>query len=59
MSRTGCCYCMFGVHREKEPNRFQILKKYYPQIWEYCMKPTEEGGLGLKDILDFIEVKYE
>lgn len=57
--RTGCMFCMFGVHLEKEPNRFQRMKVTHPKQWEYCMKPTEEGGLGLAEVLDYINVKYE
>ena len=56
VSRTGCCYCLFGVHKEDQPNRFQLLKKTNPQIWEYCMKPIENGGLGIQKILDFMEI---
>lgn len=56
--RTGCMFCMFGVHREKEPNRFQRMKETHPQIYEYCMKPMDEGGLGLAEVLDFISVKH-
>lgn len=52
-------YCMFGVHRELQPNRFQILKDTHPAIWDYCMKPVEEGGLGLRDILEYIWVNSE
>lgn len=48
VNRTGCCYCLFGVHKEKEPNRFQLLKQTEPRIYEYCMKPVENGGLGIK-----------
>lgn len=58
-SRTGCMFCMFGCHLEKEPNRFQRLKETHPKVWEYCMKPVSMGGLGLKDVLDYIEVPYE
>ena len=29
--RTGCIFCMFGCHLEKEPNRFQKLKKTHPR----------------------------
>lgn len=57
--RTGCMFCMFGVHREKEPNRFQRMKITHPAIWRYCMKPWDEGGLGMKPVLDFLGVKYE
>ena len=57
--RTGCMYCGFGCHLEKEPNRFQKLKLTHPKIWEYCMKPATDGGLGMQTVLDFIGVKSE
>ncbi|MCD8378227.1 MAG: phosphoadenosine phosphosulfate reductase family protein [Candidatus Gastranaerophilales bacterium] len=57
--RTGCVFCGFGCHLEKEPNRFQRLKQTHPQLWEYCMKPWDEGGLGMKEVLEYIDVKYE
>ena len=57
--RTGCVFCGFGAHREKEPNRFQKLKQTHPQLWEYCMRPWDEGGLGMKYVLDYLEVKIE
>lgn len=57
--RTGCMFCMFGCHLEKEPNRFQKMKQTHPKIWEYCMKPLDNGGLGLKEVLEYIDVKYE
>lgn len=59
VSRTGCMFCGFGAHLEKEPNRFQRMKKDYPKIWAYCLKPWDKGGLGMKEVLDFIGVKYE
>jgi len=52
--RTGCIFCMFGVHLEEEPNRFQRLKKTHPKLWNYCM-----NHLKLKDVLEFINVPYE
>ena len=57
--RTGCIFCGFGCHLEKEPNRFQKLKQTHPKLWEYCMKPWDSGGLGMKDVLAFIGVKTE
>lgn len=57
--RTGCMFCMFGCHLEKEPNRFQRLKESHPKQYEYMLKPISEGGLGLKEVLDYIEVPYE
>lgn len=57
--RTGCVFCGFGCHLEKEPNRFQRLKQTHPKLWDYCMKPWDEGGLGMKEVLDYIGVKSE
>lgn len=54
-SRTGCVYCGFGCHLEKEENsRFLRLKDTHPQIYDYIMKPTDQGGLGYKDIIDWL-----
>ena len=65
--RTGCIFCMFGCHLEKEPNRFQRLKETHPRQYEYCIgggemidgkwQPSKEG-LGLEKVLDYINVKY-
>ena len=67
-SRTGCIFCMFGCHLEKEPNRFQRLKETHPRQYEYCIgggemvdgkwQPNKEG-LGLGHVLDYIGVKYD
>lgn len=57
--RTGCMFCMFGVHLDKESNNFQRMKATHPKQYEYCMKPVEDGGLGLAKVLDYIGVKYE
>ena len=67
-NRTGCIFCMFGCHLEKEPNRFQRLKVTHPKQYEYCIgggemvdgkwQPSKEG-LGLGYVLDFIGVKYD
>lgn len=56
--RTGCIFCAFGCHLEKEPNRFQRLEKTHPKLWSYCMKDSEKGGLGLGKVLDYIDVPY-
>ena len=56
--RTGCMFCMFGVHLEKEPNRFQKMKISHPVQYEYCMREREKGGLGLDKVLDFIDVPH-
>lgn len=53
-ARTGCMFCMFGCHLEKEPNRFQRMKTTHPKQYEYCM-----DKLGLKEVLEYIGVPYE
>jgi len=58
-NRTGCMFCGFGCHLEKEPNRFQMLKETHPKIWDYCMKSVEQGGLGMREVLEYIGVKVE
>jgi 3'-phosphoadenosine 5'-phosphosulfate sulfotransferase (PAPS reductase)/FAD synthetase len=58
-SRTGCMFCMFGCTQDPTPNRFQRMKETHPRQYEYCMKPVEEKGLGLREVLDYIGVPYE
>lgn len=59
IDRTGCVFCGYGCHLQKEPNRFQQLKQTHPKLWNYCMKPIDQGGLGMKEVLEFINVKIE
>lgn len=56
--RTGCVFCLFGIQDEPEPNRFQRLKETHPKLYEYCLKPWDKGGLGMKEVLDFLHIKY-
>ena len=65
--RTGCIFCGFGCHLEKEPNKFQTLAVLEPKLYDYCMrggKYDETGkwvpdkGLGMAKVLDFINVKW-
>lgn len=56
--RTGCMFCMFGAHLEKSPNRFERMKIEHPKQYEWMLKSLEDGGLGLKEVLDYIHVKY-
>ena len=67
LDRTGCVFCMFGCHLEKEPNRFQQLEKTHPKLYNYCINggSDESGvwmpdnkGLGLGKVLDYIGVNY-
>lgn len=56
--RTGCMFCMFGVHLDRHPNRFERMKKTHPKIYDYCMKPVSEGGIGLDEVLTFVGVEH-
>lgn len=47
--RTGCIFCMFGCHLEKEPNRFQRLKETHPRQYEYCIKGGEYAEVRVYD----------
>lgn len=51
--RTGCKYCMFGVHMEQEPNRFQRMRKRTPGQFENFRR---HGGC---DVLDALKVSYD
>lgn len=52
--RTGCMFCGYGCHLEKSPGRFERMKLTHPKQYEYIMKPREAGGLGFKEIIDWI-----
>lgn len=65
--RTGCAFCMFGIHLQKEPNKMQLLSISHPQLYDYCMrggkydefgKWVPDKGLGMAKVLDFINVKW-
>lgn len=66
--RTGCIFCAFGAHLEKEPNRFQLLKDTHPRQYEYCIgggeydengiwKPNKKG-LGMGHVFDELNKIY-
>lgn len=57
--RTGCMFCMYGCQLQKEPNKFQRMKITHPKQYDYCIRPVEEKGLGLGEVLDYIGVPYE
>lgn len=52
--RTGCMFCGYGCHLDKEPNRFQKLKITHPKQYDYII-----NKLGMGRVLDYIGVKYE
>ncbi len=51
--RTGCMFCMFGLHLEKEPNRFQRMAVTHPRQYDYCIHK-----LGCGRALDYMGVPY-
>ena len=53
-SSTGCVFCAFGIMQDR--NRFLKLKATHPSLWAYCMKPLDEGGLGMEQVCDFLGV---
>lgn len=54
-SRTGCMFCGYGCHLEKPgEGRFEKMKETHPKIYDYIMRPKEKGGLGYKEIIDWI-----
>ena len=53
VSRSGCMYCMYGVHLEHEPNRFQLMQVTHPRQYDYCI-----NKLGCGAVLDYIGVPY-
>lgn len=69
--RTGCMFCLFGAHLEKEnEERLIKMKITHPKSYNYCInggvfdkngvfKPTKEG-LGYKYIIDnwIPQIKY-
>lgn len=59
LRRTGCMFCMFGVHLDRHPNRFQLMKVSHPKQYDYCMRPVESGGLGLRRVLEYMGVEVE
>lgn len=50
--RTGCIYCAYGCHLEKE-NRFLRLEQTHPNLHEYCI-----NNLGLGEVLDYMNIVY-
>ena len=51
--RTGCMFCMFGCHLEKDPNRFQRMKITHPKQYDFCI-----NKLGVGKVLNYIGVGY-
>lgn len=37
VNRTGCMFCMYGLHLEGHPNRFERMKETHPKQYAYIM----------------------
>ena len=49
--RTGCMFCMFGVHLEKKPNRFQRMALTHPKP-----RPTKYTRLAVNLHSGFLRI---
>ncbi len=48
-------FCGFGCHLDHQgEGRFTALKRTHPKIYDYIMRPWEEGGLNYKEVIDWI-----
>ena len=66
--RTGCVFCGFGAHLQKEPTKFQMLKETHPKLYNYCLnggeyddeglwRPTKDG-LGMRHVFEELNRMY-
>ena len=54
-NRTGCIFCGFGCHLEKQgEGRFLRLKETHPKLYDYIMRAIDKGGLGYKEVIDWL-----
>ena len=54
-NRTGCMFCGFGCAQEAEgEGRFERMKETHPKQYEWIMRDWENGGLGYKKVIDWI-----
>jgi len=51
--RTGCKFCLFGVHLEKGENRIQRLARVEPESYRYAIEE-----LGYDRVMDFLGVDW-
>lgn len=61
--RTGCSLCGFGIHLEKRPHRFDMLRQRNPVEWRRMMyhlcKDADGNEYGWGHVLDYIGVEWE
>lgn len=62
--RTGCMFCLYGAHMERQEGRLERLRKTHPKIYNYVMDGGEfnndstwipnNQGLGFKFVVDWL-----
>lgn len=52
--RTGCSMCGFGVHLEKRPHRFDLLKERNEKEWRFWMY-----DMGWGEVLTYCGIGWE
>lgn len=51
--RTGCDICLFGIHMEKRPHRFDRMQIEEPEKYDFWV-----NKMGFGEVMDYINVKY-
>lgn len=52
--RTGCVFCLYGVETingSERLNKFQLLKRTHPKLFDYCM-----NELGMAEVCEYIGI---
>ncbi len=62
--RTGCGMCGFGIHLEKRPHRFDMLRERNEKEWHFwmyecCTDKNTGEKFGWGRVLDYIGVEWE
>lgn len=62
--RTGCGMCGFGIHLEKRPHRFDMLREHNEKEWHFwmyecCTDKNTGEKFGWGRVLDYIGVEWE
>ena len=62
--RTGCMFCLYGAHLEKETGRLERMKITHPKQYDFVMRGGKfdsegmwipaNGGLGFKFVIDWL-----
>jgi len=47
--RTGCIFCLFGLHMQRGENRIQRLGRTHPRLHAYCL-----DTVGLRQVMEYM-----